>query len=362
MSTAPAEASRTALDDLLSGPPEAPATQAAWLVERSAWLTDEARDNLMVSAPDRLHLLVGDAMRAAEHMLGLGREATAIAEAALEQVAADLPGWSASDRAWLAQAITGAALSLLIDDHTEVDSGLMAGPWRTEVGELDPVTATPPTLAGTPGRHLYAVPNSEPSPEADEAKPEAGQQAFDLGVAAQAETEPAKKTKKPKTLHPTWFTPVWPEEVTRPEARYTEIDAGLDGHVTVEQVIDGVSLGMGILTNAKVHRWADLNAVLPEHVRVTDEQLDLLHAVEPLLALVGVAVRKDGVSEKGIKLAVCADCGRWLLMSGGATPKRCTMTIDCGGAPVTIKPATAADQPAFDKLPGSMSRDMAGSF
>lgn len=362
MSTAPVVASRSRLDDLLSGLPEQPATQAAWLVERAAWLTDDTRDNLMASAPSRLHLLVGEAMLAAQTS-GSGREAAILAEAAHEQVRDNHPDWSPAARAWLAQVVTGAALSLLIDGgHDVADTpDELATPWRAEVGDLDPVTLTHPAPAGSSGRHLYAV-KDDPAPEADAAEPEAGQQALDLDVIPQKSKNKKKTAKKPKSPHPTWFTPVWPDGLTRPEARYTEIDAGLDSHVTVEQVIDGISLGMGILANAKVHRWADLDAVLPEHVRVTDEQLDLLHAVEPLLMLVGVTVRKDGVTEKGIKLVVCPDCGRWLLLSGGATPKRCTMTIDCGGTPVAIKPATAANQPAFDKLPQSMSRDMAGSF
>ena len=92
--------------------------------------------------------------------------------------------------------------------------------------------------------------------------------------------------------------------------------------------------------------WDDLVAALRaddqaaarlDGIDLTRADLELLDAHLGLLGLIRVVPGTRG-SGYTVTVAVCDHCGRWML-STGAVPRRCRLTIGCPGAMVKAVPA-----------------------
>jgi hypothetical protein len=88
-----------------------------------------------------------------------------------------------------------------------------------------------------------------------------------------------------------------------------------------------------------VNRWSELDGELPLGLDLTDDQLALIHEHEAVLAYIQTASRstsRSGDTEsttgspgKTVIVAVCPDCGRWMLVAGGTPPPHCSLNIAC---------------------------------
>ena len=106
------------------------------------------------------------------------------------------------------------------------------------------------------------------------------------------------------------------------------------------------SVALGLLRAAGVTRWADMGDVLPATVEISDEEHRLLVDHVEILSFLRLAARlPDGTRTATVTVAVCPDCGEWVLVSSGPGPSRCEMTRGCTGKPVKAAVATK-DQPA----------------
>ena len=106
------------------------------------------------------------------------------------------------------------------------------------------------------------------------------------------------------------------------------------------------SIALGVLRAAGVTRWAELGDVLPAAVELLDEEYRLLVDHVEILSFLRLATRlPDGTRTQAVTVAVCPECGEWVLASSGPAPSRCEMTRGCAGKPVKAAVATK-DQPA----------------
>ena len=110
--------------------------------------------------------------------------------------------------------------------------------------------------------------------------------------------------------------------------------------------VRAVSLGLALLKSARVETWDDLVACTGcrrpgsarlDGIDLTRADLELLDAHLGLLGLIRVVPGTRG-SGYTVTVAVCDRCGRWML-STGAVPRRCRLTIGCAGAMVKAVPA-----------------------
>lgn len=106
------------------------------------------------------------------------------------------------------------------------------------------------------------------------------------------------------------------------------------------------SIALGLMRAAKVTRWADLGDVLPAAVELADDEHRLLVEHVEVLSFLRLAARlEDGTKAPTVTVAVCPECGEWVLVSSGPAPSRCEMTRGCAGKPVKAAVATK-EQPA----------------
>ena len=110
--------------------------------------------------------------------------------------------------------------------------------------------------------------------------------------------------------------------------------------------VRAVSLGLALLRAARVETWGDLVDALRaddqaaarlDGIDLTRADLELLDAHLGLLGLIRVIPGSRG-SGYTVTVAVCDQCGRWML-STGAVPRRCRLTMGCAGAMVKAAPA-----------------------
>ena len=110
--------------------------------------------------------------------------------------------------------------------------------------------------------------------------------------------------------------------------------------------VRAVSLGLALLKSARVETWDDLVASLgaDDQAAARLDGIDLTHAdlelLDAHLALLGMIRVVPGTRGSGytVTVAICDRCGRWML-STGAVPHRCRLTIGCAGAMVKAVPA-----------------------
>jgi hypothetical protein len=98
-----------------------------------------------------------------------------------------------------------------------------------------------------------------------------------------------------------------------------------------------VSLGLGILREAKAVTWADLGPKCenwPSHVVITNEQLAVMRQHSGLLGLIAW---RDG-SDPMVTLAICPECHRWEMTTGDYW-RTCHLKLHCKGAPIKVAPA-----------------------
>lgn len=101
------------------------------------------------------------------------------------------------------------------------------------------------------------------------------------------------------------------------------------------------SIALGLMRAAGVTRWAEMGEVLPAAVELADDEYRLLVDHVEILSFLRLAVRRpDGTRTQTVTVAVCPDCGEWVLVAGGAGPSRCEMTTGCTGKPVKAAVAT----------------------
>lgn len=138
----------------------------------------------------------------------------------------------------------------------------------------------------------------------------------------------------------------------KPPTRY-----GLTTDPDQPSLVDAASLALGIMRAAKVGTWGELldpqtgAITIPYEVVLTAPQLALLVEHQHLLTMVQrtMAARTDAEgaeispATKLVTFAVCPECDRWILMSSGGAPARCTMTVNCPGAPVKAPAAGKQD-------------------
>ena len=106
------------------------------------------------------------------------------------------------------------------------------------------------------------------------------------------------------------------------------------------------SIALGLMRAAGVTRWAEMGDVLPAAVELRDEEYRLLVDHIEILSFLRLAARlEDGTRSPTVTVAVCPECGEWVLISSGPAPNRCEMTRGCAGKPVKAAVATK-DQPA----------------
>ena len=110
--------------------------------------------------------------------------------------------------------------------------------------------------------------------------------------------------------------------------------------------VRAVSLGLALLKSARVETWDDLVASLGaddqaaarlDGIDLTRADLELLDAHLGLLGMIRVVPGTRG-SGYTVTVAICDRCGRWML-STGAVPHRCRLTIGCAGSMVKAIPA-----------------------
>ena len=116
--------------------------------------------------------------------------------------------------------------------------------------------------------------------------------------------------------------------------------------VDAPQPVRAVSLGLALLKAARVETWDDLVAALRgddqaaarlDGIDLSRADLVLLDAHLGLLGLIRVVPGTRG-SGYTVTVAICDQCGRWML-STGAVPRRCRLTSECPGAMVKAAPA-----------------------
>lgn len=123
--------------------------------------------------------------------------------------------------------------------------------------------------------------------------------------------------------------------------------------------VRAVSLGLALLKAARVESWADLadtlrtdpqSAARLDGIDLTRDDLALLDAHLGPLGLIRVMPGTRG-SGNILTVAVCDRCGRWML-SAGAVPRRCRLTLDCPGAMVKAVPAKPVTRGCLPIAPG----------
>lgn len=109
-----------------------------------------------------------------------------------------------------------------------------------------------------------------------------------------------------------------------------------------------VALGLAILATAKERRWVDLPQGLEGlNVELSDEQREILERHEPKLAFVRGTIRSTDGREgrSAVTIALCDECGRWMLAGSGSLPRNCPLTVGCDGKLAKVKQAKRVEVP-----------------
>jgi hypothetical protein len=107
-------------------------------------------------------------------------------------------------------------------------------------------------------------------------------------------------------------------------------------------LVAAASLALGLLRVTKTVTWADLvtdpGRLAAAGVEVSPDQVLLLnsHAEELAPLRVGPPM---------VTLAVCPECARWAVVSGGQPASTCSLTLGCTGKPVRASVAARAKDP-----------------
>ena len=131
-----------------------------------------------------------------------------------------------------------------------------------------------------------------------------------------------------------------PRPRTKPKAPKPQRPVHLAVDPSLPPDCQAVSIGLGVLREAKVSTWGDLGAGLerwPSHVVLTGEQLSLLRQHSGLLGLIAW---RDG-KKPMVTLAICPECHRFE-QTTGAWWRKCQLKLHCQGAPVKVSPAKRA--------------------
>ncbi len=102
-------------------------------------------------------------------------------------------------------------------------------------------------------------------------------------------------------------------------------------------VAQAVSIALAVMRAARVRSWSDMDA-LPPDIAISSDESTLLSQHADVLACLRLTEKWASAAS----VAVCPDCGRWIL--AGRTPigQRCRMTAGCTGKPHKVAPARKA--------------------
>jgi hypothetical protein len=108
----------------------------------------------------------------------------------------------------------------------------------------------------------------------------------------------------------------------------------LEANKDLPELARAVSLALGVLRHAKVHAWSELGSMMPVGLELTQGQYDLMIAHAQYLGFIrfGTPVGKE--KSPTVTVAVCPKCDGWILMSSGAAPSKCKITLGCTGTPM----------------------------
>ena len=127
--------------------------------------------------------------------------------------------------------------------------------------------------------------------------------------------------------------------------------------------VRAVSIGLALLKAARVQSWNELvdtlrtdnpSAARLDGIDLTRDNLALLDAHLGLLGLIRVVPGTRGNGHT-VTVAVCDQCGQWLL-SAGAVPRRCRLTLGCQGAMIKAVPARHPKPDALVAFPQQHDR------
>lgn len=109
------------------------------------------------------------------------------------------------------------------------------------------------------------------------------------------------------------------------------------------------ALALGVMTSTKLTSWGQVGSVVPDQVTLTDEQVDLLNTHRHLFGPLRPTTRAVGgvPGVPGLTLAVCDQCGRWLVqVVSAAVPSACLLTRGCAGTVWRATPAKKLSEPS----------------
>lgn len=101
-------------------------------------------------------------------------------------------------------------------------------------------------------------------------------------------------------------------------------------------IVQAISLALAILRFTKLHRWSDLNQLIPYSIELLDGQLDLLRDHLTVLGFIRSSAPdpNGGPRLSGVTIVHCPDCGRWQLTEPSKAPKACQLGTGCTATPV----------------------------
>lgn len=80
------------------------------------------------------------------------------------------------------------------------------------------------------------------------------------------------------------------------------------------------------------------------YVDLDTDQAELLRRHADLLTVIRARTRDGSWTGPNVTVAVCPECGRWMLLTGGSAPASCSLSLDCPGKPAKASVARL-DQP-----------------
>lgn len=108
-----------------------------------------------------------------------------------------------------------------------------------------------------------------------------------------------------------------------------------DVEATGGDTVRACALAMNVLSWAKCKTWDELHtrvnsgdeavASLLSRLWLSDEQLDLIGRNLSAVATIRLEAPRARVVE-------CDSCHRWMTVAGSTTPRKCDLTLGCGGA------------------------------
>ena len=146
-----------------------------------------------------------------------------------------------------------------------------------------------------------------------------------------------KTTRAPRKAKATFLLP-------RPELSET-VAATETG-----RMLAAASVAMALMRKAKVSTIDELAAApdrIPASVRASPQVIADIERFADVLAALYVPLTGVEGAPAARYLAACPVCGRWLMLSGGTPPTKCSLTLGCPGKPVKASAATAPKVPTL---------------